>query len=89
MTATAEPTSTVKGAKSEKPGASWKGNEEHVLPKNRIGMVFFGLMACVFLAALDQVCSCSFISNNLILSHIPLDYRSHSFAHDRSGTWRG
>lgn len=32
-----------------------KQGEEHVLPKNRLGFVFAGLMACVFLAALDQV----------------------------------
>lgn len=37
-----------------KPGESWKAQEEHVLPKNRLGIVFFGLMACTFLAALDQ-----------------------------------
>ena len=39
-----------------KAGASWKANEEHVLPKNRLWIVFLGLMACTFLAALDQVC---------------------------------
>ncbi|KIK49278.1 hypothetical protein CY34DRAFT_20275 [Suillus luteus UH-Slu-Lm8-n1] len=50
MTATAEPPSPVK----EKPGASWKKDEEHVVPKNRIGIVFFGLMCSTFLAALDQ-----------------------------------
>lgn len=38
-----------------KPGASWKANEQHVLPKNNIPLVFSGLMLCVFLAALDQV----------------------------------
>ncbi|KAH7889438.1 major facilitator superfamily domain-containing protein [Phlebopus sp. FC_14] len=38
----------------EKPGASWKKDEEHVLPKNRLGIVFFGLMCCIFLSALDQ-----------------------------------
>lgn len=37
------------------PGSSWKVNEQHVLPKNRLGIVFFGLMCCTFLAALDQV----------------------------------
>lgn len=36
------------------PGSSWKDNETHVLPKNRLGIVFFGLCACVFLAAIDQ-----------------------------------
>ncbi|KAG9318904.1 MFS amino acid permease [Chiua virens] len=36
------------------PGASWKDKEEHVLPKNRLGIVFFGLMCSFFLAALDQ-----------------------------------
>ncbi len=53
------PSSDVKkgehgGAKSS---AHWKHNEEHVLPKNRMSLVFTGLMACVFLAALDQVCT--------------------------------
>ena len=38
-------------------GASWKDNEEHVLPQNRMGIVFFGLMCTIFLAALDQVCT--------------------------------
>ena len=38
-----------------KPGASWKANEQHVLPKNNMPLVFSGLMLCVFLAALDQV----------------------------------
>jgi hypothetical protein len=65
MTAIAEPTSpTVKGAK-ERPGASWKQNEEHIVPKNRIGVVFFGLMCCVFLAALDQVCRVLFYLKQL------------------------
>ncbi|THH27245.1 hypothetical protein EUX98_g6938 [Antrodiella citrinella] len=36
------------------PGQSWKNDEEHVLPKNRLGIVFTGLMCCIFLAALDQ-----------------------------------
>jgi hypothetical protein len=38
-----------------KPGASWQGNEQQLLPKNRIIIVFLGLMACIFLAAIDQV----------------------------------
>ncbi|KAL6310351.1 major facilitator superfamily domain-containing protein [Sparassis latifolia] len=37
-----------------KPGASWQAKEELVLPKNKLPVVFFGLMACIFLAALDQ-----------------------------------
>lgn len=66
---------TTEGSKA-KPGASWKNDETHVLPKNRLpivcarnhywekrqlltrplyAQVFFGLMACVFLAAIDQV----------------------------------
>ncbi|KAG0705940.1 MFS general substrate transporter [Suillus ampliporus] len=43
----------VKEAK-ERPGASWQNDEEHVVPKNRMGIVFFGLMCSAFLAALDQ-----------------------------------
>ncbi|KAF8265941.1 major facilitator superfamily domain-containing protein [Lactarius quietus] len=40
----------------EKPkaGASWKAPEQQVLTQNRLWIVFPGLMACVFLAALDQ-----------------------------------
>ncbi|KIJ16695.1 hypothetical protein PAXINDRAFT_168194, partial [Paxillus involutus ATCC 200175] len=41
------------GEKAE-PGASWKQKEEHVVPKNRLGIVLFGLMCATFLAALDQ-----------------------------------
>ncbi|KAF8559805.1 hypothetical protein OG21DRAFT_1503028 [Imleria badia] len=37
------------------PGASWKEKEQHVVPKNRLGIVFLGLMCSTFLAALDQV----------------------------------
>lgn len=37
-----------------KPGSSWKAEETHVLPKNNLPVVFTGLMACTFLAALDQ-----------------------------------
>jgi hypothetical protein len=35
--------------------ASWKENEQQILPQNRLWLVFPGLMCCVFLAALDQV----------------------------------
>ncbi|KAG2157288.1 major facilitator superfamily domain-containing protein [Suillus clintonianus] len=46
------PPSPVKEAK-EGTGTSWQ-KEEHVVPKNRMGLVFFGLMCSTFLAALDQ-----------------------------------
>jgi MFS family permease len=39
-----------------KAGASWKEKEQQVLPENRLWLVFAGLMCCIFLAALDQVC---------------------------------
>ncbi|VDC06640.1 unnamed protein product [Peniophora sp. CBMAI 1063] len=44
----------VESEKKAKPGASWKANEEHVLPPNNLPIVFTGLMCCTFLAALDQ-----------------------------------
>ncbi|CAL1704737.1 unnamed protein product [Somion occarium] len=44
----------LEGKQHKRPGQSWKAGEEHVLPKNRLGIVFFGLMSCTFLAALDQ-----------------------------------
>ena len=54
------------GGKGLAPGQSWKQNEEHVLPHNRLGIVFFGLMSCTFLAALDQVSSkCCYVRNLL------------------------
>ncbi|KAF9475844.1 MFS amino acid permease [Pholiota conissans] len=48
----ANDTSEIK--KKARPGASWKATEEHVLPKNNLKIVFAGLMATVFLAAMDQ-----------------------------------
>ncbi|KAJ7449942.1 major facilitator superfamily domain-containing protein [Mycena latifolia] len=36
------------------PGASWKENETHHLPKNRLSIVFLALTLTVFLAAMDQ-----------------------------------
>ncbi|KAG2137516.1 MFS general substrate transporter [Suillus clintonianus] len=50
----AEPSSPPVNEAKERPGASWKKKEEHVVPKNRLSIVFFGLMCTVFLAALDQ-----------------------------------
>jgi hypothetical protein len=48
---------TPNRAAKGKPGAGWKENEQHILPKNRIGIVFLGLCCCIFLAAIDQVLS--------------------------------
>lgn len=47
----------AQGGTGKKAVPHWKQGEEHVLPKNNLPVVFTGLMACVFLAALDQVCS--------------------------------
>ncbi|KAF8843661.1 MFS general substrate transporter [Paxillus ammoniavirescens] len=44
-----------KPGEEEKPGASWNQKEEHVLPKNRLGIVLFALMCTTFLTALDQM----------------------------------
>ncbi|KAI9574226.1 major facilitator superfamily domain-containing protein [Boletus coccyginus] len=38
----------------KEPGCSWNQNEEHILPKNRLGIVGFALVCTMFLAALDQ-----------------------------------
>jgi MFS family permease len=38
-----------------KPGEAWKMHEQHLLPKNNLPLVFFGMMLAVFLAALDQM----------------------------------
>ena len=37
-----------------------KSNEQIIIPKNRIVVVFIGLMLTVFLAALDQTIVCIF-----------------------------
>ncbi|KAK0210903.1 MFS general substrate transporter [Desarmillaria ectypa] len=62
MTTTTSPSSALDPApdviaapkKKAKPGESWKAQETQVLPKNRLPIVFFGFMACVFLSAIDQ-----------------------------------
>ncbi|KAI6132104.1 MFS general substrate transporter [Pisolithus croceorrhizus] len=54
MAAKAESATDDVSKSTKEAGSSWKQNEEHVLPKNRLGIVFFGLMCSVFLAALDQ-----------------------------------
>lgn len=41
------------------PGSSWKQNEEHVLPKNRLGIVSFALVCTMFLGTVDQVSQAS------------------------------
>lgn len=48
-------TAVTNKTEKAKPGEKWKANEQHVLPKNRIGIVFTGLCLSVFLAAIDQV----------------------------------
>ncbi|KAI0748099.1 MFS amino acid permease [Daedaleopsis nitida] len=54
MSTTPTPIPDPEKGEKIKPGEHWKKNEEHVLPKNRMSLVFTGLMACTFLAALDQ-----------------------------------
>ncbi|KAG1741596.1 major facilitator superfamily domain-containing protein [Suillus lakei] len=49
-----EPSSPAVEEVKETPGTSWRKIEEQVVPKNRMGIVFFGLMCTLFLAALDQ-----------------------------------
>lgn len=36
--------------KNEEPGARWKDDEEHHIPKNNLTLVFLGLMTATFLA---------------------------------------
>src|SRR6266849_10972091 len=67
-----------------KAGASWKANEQHVLPPNRLWIVFPGLMCCVFLAALDQVRSqlCLFSADRRF-THCNTDHRCNCFTNHR------
>ncbi|KAG2116460.1 MFS general substrate transporter [Suillus discolor] len=52
----AEPPSPAVEEAKERPGASWKkaDSEEHVIPKNRLGILFIGCMGTIFLVAIDQ-----------------------------------
>jgi len=68
------------------PGATWKNNEEHIVPKNRLGIVFTGLMCSVFLAALDQVFPLFFLDDHFLTD--PLDYCRDSTSNDSVTTWR-
>ncbi|KAG1724007.1 MFS general substrate transporter [Suillus lakei] len=54
MTAMAEPPSSTTNEAKERLDASWKKDERHVIPKNRMCIVFFSLMCPLFLAAVDQ-----------------------------------
>ncbi|KAH0826959.1 MFS general substrate transporter [Lanmaoa asiatica] len=40
--------------KRKEPGVSWRQDEVHVLPENRLGIVSFALVCTMFLAALDH-----------------------------------
>lgn len=51
--ASASDPSAPQQEKKTKP--DWRTNEQQVLPENNLPLVFFGLMASVFLSALDQV----------------------------------
>lgn len=46
---------TVKQLDKEKPGTSWRQNEEHVIPKNRLGIVFFAILCVTSTVVLDHV----------------------------------
>lgn len=52
---TTQPSHIRVSQEKQEAGASWKATEQHVLPYNRIWIVFTGFMLCTFLAALDQV----------------------------------
>jgi hypothetical protein len=61
MTKIAEPPSPAVKEANERSGVSRNKVEEHVIPKNHMGIVFFSLMCTMFLVALDQVRSNSAI----------------------------
>jgi hypothetical protein len=72
-------------------GASWKDNEQQVLPENRLWIVFSGLMCCIFLAALDQVCF-TFITQAPptypSFFSMQSDDRCYCFTNHRRAYWR-
>lgn len=80
---------TKSGTPTQKsaPGATWKNNEEHVVPKNRLRIVFVGLMCSVFLAALDQVLFI-LIVYNYFLTKTLLDHCRNCPSNDSGTTWR-
>ena len=41
---------------------SWRENEEHIIPDNRFGIVFFGALCAISMVVLDRVsCNTEFI----------------------------
>jgi hypothetical protein len=67
--------------------ASWKDNEEQVLPENRLWIVFSGLMCCIFLAALDQVGNIVYRSSPVADCRF-IDHRCYCLTHHRRAYWR-
>ena len=49
------PAPDLPAQQEKKTKPDWRANEQQVLPENNLPLVFFGLMASVFLSALDQV----------------------------------
>jgi hypothetical protein len=65
-----EPPSPAAEEANEGSAASWNKVEEHVIPQNRMGIVFFGLMCTTFLVALDSVRSnCIILFVNIWLTY--------------------
>ena len=87
---TTQPSHNKNPVSQDKPkaGASWKAAEQHVLPYNRLWIVFTGFMACTFLAALDQVYT--HLHDPVIVDEsLPIDHRCHSITHYRRASWWG
>ena len=84
--AMAETTQPETPTQKSAPGATWKNNEEHIVPKNRLGIVFAGLMCSVFLAALDQVFLLFFVDDCFPTD--PLDHCRDGTSNDSVTTWR-
>ena len=82
----AGPKTTLSPQEKPKAGASWKAAEQHVLPYNRLGIVFSGFMASVFLAAMDQV---SIPVNDLLIpdKSPPIDHRCCITAYYHRPSW--
>lgn len=51
----AAPDETAKWPAKEKSDVSWILNEEHVVPENRLTIVFFGILCALFTVVLDSV----------------------------------
>jgi hypothetical protein len=67
----------------EKDAGAVGGAQAQEFPKNRLSVVFIGLMGCSFLSALDQACIAILVQRTLMTIYFA-DHRCDCLAYNRS-----